>query len=84
MEWITNRKPKIEELEPIFTRKDYAAYGARFLTWDGEMISIDLFIMLPKKANKNYWPGYWQSTKAGDKEIQKVIAWMPLPNPPKE
>ena len=74
--WITGRKPRLEELRPLFQRGGRRYYGGAFLVWDGESIDIDHF-ELPlggEAGGRIVEEGYWHH--AG------VRAWMPLPAPP--
>lgn len=75
MEWVTDRKPFKSELEPVFKRDNYVVYGNIFLVWNGEKVYIDNFVIAPKEGG-GYHNGYFSSNK--------IIAWMPLPAPPKE
>jgi len=72
--WIFNRAPKIEELRviPFGTRP---AYGEFFLVWDGEMVDIGFFEILPGTVNpQETGNGFWRPPD--------VLAWQPLPLPP--
>jgi hypothetical protein len=74
VDWITNRKPRRDELRVTFERGTYKHYSQIFLIWNGTQVVLDSFEMPPKGTD--WYEGYWRY------EGEKVIAWMPLPIPP--
>lgn len=76
MNWITDRKPYLEELQPIFKRENYVIYGGMFIVWDGEKVRFEQFVKPPKSNYKEYYEGYFKS--------ENIKAWMPIPIPPVE
>jgi hypothetical protein len=74
--WITDRKPRKDELKVTFERTNYTRYGEVFLVWDGKHVTFDSFEMPPN--GKTWYEGYWLNNEENYK------AWMPVPEPPEE